>query len=211
MVCEDDARAPDEFVEDGRVTSPQLDSLVVDALFKYEIRNGVPHRRFQKTTQVFTDKPPSEDFARARQALERMVTRYFRRIAKIGEVELVKERRLADPRTLYIQDLEPDYGYTTLGFKILGLRYRKVTRIWKRKYKTRRLIVDVSLTLEQLERGLPEKIWKRLRFEKPKKGHAYPARISNFDYAIAEPLSELLGDYLRRGFYDSTLRPKDWK
>lgn len=210
MACEDAAREPSDFVVDGRVMSAETQSAVDVALFKYEIRRGVAHRRFHKATKTFQDKPLSESFARSRQALDRLVSWYFRRIAKVGGVEFSKTRRSAEHRGLFVADFEQTAGYTTLCFELMGTKPRKVTRIWKRKYRPRKLIVDVALTQIQLKRGLPRRIWKKLRFANPRKESAFPARISNVDYAIAESLAKLVGSYIRRGFFDTARRPKEF-
>lgn len=189
----------------GHIIIDGLGAVVAETLLKYQIRDGQALKRFETRRRVSMDRlgrAPSEAHARSRAALDRLVAYYFRRVANLGGVELFPLRRVAEPRSLYIDDFEPAYGYTTLGFRIHGATYKGVTRIWKRQYRSRRLIIDLPWERTMVERELGGKVVENLLFLRPSKQSAFRTRVANVGRIAADALAESLGRGIRAGLFD---------
>lgn len=202
MAREDGLLPEHKLVRSGHIVVDGLGALLIDVAFKYQIRDGLALRRSQGaprlSLQTFT-RAPSEHHARQRAKLDRLVGRYFRRISTLGQVDLYEVRREAEQCSLFIDDFEGSNGYTKLGFRAHGLKYITVTRIWKRQYRSAKVIVDLPWPESVLRRDLSKSVMETVRFMLPPRHSALMSRVANVGRIAADALAEMLAEDIRAG------------
>lgn len=202
LAREDGLLPEQDLVRSGRIAVNDLGAVVLDSIFKYQVRDGVALKRAPGPPRLLVAsflKAPSEKHARKRQALDRMVGRYFRRIALGAGVDLFGVRRECEHDSLYIDDFEGLYGYTRLGYCISGGVYRAVTRVWKRQYEAVKLTLDLPWTESVLVRDLSTEVMATLRVVNPPKSSALATRVANVGRIALDALSEMLAEDIRAG------------